>query len=248
MTEIDNKQKAVSQFLTETATCPRQTQGGKIINCKIDYHPDTRRMLQRFKLYDDVSLRRCPFCGEDIYTEPSIQEQRLHTAKLEAELEELNRKLEQKQQEAKSKKHQSYDLGPREFTFTYSPKWMTDEEAQEQMTKAIRNLIKIYRDEIIELKAVGEYDKSGKSHLHCYYHLQGGLKITDKNFKRQWKYWDPKKPQGKGFQGGHHETVKSISDFKGYIEEDIQAGTHWLEIKHPHNIGTTTHSQSDEAR
>jgi len=120
-----------------------------------------------------------------------------------------------------------YELGAREFTLTYSPKWFGDEEARIEMIKAINKLIKYYKDEIIDFRAVGEVGTNGLSHVHCFYKLIGGLKITDKNFKRAWKHWNPKKPLQKGFEGGHHASVKNESDFLGYIDKDIE--TAWLD-------------------
>ena len=55
--------------------------------------------------------------------------------------------------------------------------------------------------------------------------------MTDKNFRRAWSYWNPDIKHGKGFQGGHHESVKNTADFLGYIDKDID--TAWLEIKYP---------------
>jgi len=128
----------------------------------------------------------------------------------------------------KPKKHRGYELGAREFTLTYSPKWMNDAQARVEMEKAMNRLCKYYEGNIIKLRAVGEVGRNGLSHVHCYYKLEGGLKITDKNFQRAWKYWDPKKPLGKnGFEGGHHATVKEESDFLGYIEKEIE--TSWFE-------------------
>lgn len=132
---------------------------------------------------------------------------------------------------AKRKSHAAYDLGAREFTFTYSPKWLSDSEARIEMSNAMTKLLKYYAEEIVQLRAVGEVGSNGLSHIHCFYKLQGGLKITDKNFKRAWKYWNPKKLQGRGFEGGHHQTVKIESDFMGYIEKDIENA--WLEIARP---------------
>jgi len=125
------------------------------------------------------------------------------------------------------KKHRGYELGAREFTLTYTPKWMDDVDARRQMGIAIDRLIKYYDGQIIELRAVGEVGTNGLSHIHCFYKLKGGLKITDKNFKRAWKYWNPKKVLGWGFEGGHHATVKNESDFRGYIEKDIDSA--WMD-------------------
>ena len=124
-------------------------------------------------------------------------------------------------------KKNRYKLGAREFTLTYSPKWFDDAEARVEMKKAIGKLIKYYKDKIIHLRAVGEVGTNGLSHIHCFYKLEGGVKITDKNFKRAWPHWDPSKPHGKGFQGGHHADVKEESDFLGYIDKDIEGA--WLE-------------------
>jgi len=120
-----------------------------------------------------------------------------------------------------------YELGAREFTLTYSPKWFDDMNARTGMIQAIGKLIKYYKDEIITLRAVGEVGTNGLSHVHCFYKLAGGLKITDKNFKRAWKHWNPKKPLQRGFEGGHHATVRNESDFLGYIDKDID--TAWFD-------------------
>jgi len=110
---------------------------------------------------------------------------------------------------------------------TYSPKWFDDLEARLRMTKAIDKLMKYYKDEITTLRAVGEVGTNGLSHIHCFYKLRGGLKITDKNFKRAWPHWNPKKKLGWGFEGGHHAAVKTESDFLGYIEKDLD--TAWID-------------------
>lgn len=125
------------------------------------------------------------------------------------------------------KKMTRYELGAREFTLTYSPKWFDDANARTGMMQAISKLIKYYKDEIITLRAVGEVGTNGLSHVHCFYKLAGGLKITDKNFKRAWKHWNPKKPLQRGFEGGHHATVRNESDFLGYIDKDID--TAWYD-------------------
>jgi len=130
------------------------------------------------------------------------------------------------------RKANRYELGAREFTLTYSPKWFaSDDDARIAMSKAMDKLVSYHKGEITKLRAVGEVGKGGASHIHCYYELQGGRKITDKNFKRAWKYWDPKIKHGHGFQGGHHESVKCASDFLGYIDKDIEGA--WLEINLP---------------
>jgi len=134
---------------------------------------------------------------------------------------------------SKKKKHQSYELGAREFTLTYSPKWFEDDEARVEMKKAINKLLKYYEGAIERLRAVGEVGSNGLSHIHCFYQLTDGVKITDKNFKRAWKWWNPKIKAGSGFQGGHHQNVKNISDFLGYIDKDVD--TAWYDITLPSN-------------
>lgn len=129
-------------------------------------------------------------------------------------------------------KHASHDLGAREFTLTYSPKWFSDEEARLQMRRAIERICKYYKDgdqRIIKLRAIGEVGSNGLSHVHCFYKLLGGVKITDKNFKRAYPPWDPKVKQGpSGHKGGHHANVKHDADFLGYIEKQVESA--WLDI------------------
>jgi len=131
------------------------------------------------------------------------------------------------QRAQKAVTHAGYQLGAREFTLTYSPKWFSDNEAKARMILAIEKLCKYYRDDIVQLRAVGEVGTNGLSHIHCFYKLRGGLKITDKNFKRAWPHWNPKNKLGSGFEGGHHACVKSESDFMGYIDKDVEVA--WME-------------------
>lgn len=128
----------------------------------------------------------------------------------------------------KKKKQKQRELGAKEFTLTYSPKWFDDAEARKLMKTAIERLIKYYEGNIDKLRAVGEVGTNGLSHIHCFYRLGNGVKITDKNFKRAWKHWNPKKLLGWGFEGGHHANVKNENDFLGYIDKDIE--TAWLDI------------------
>lgn len=130
----------------------------------------------------------------------------------------------------KVKKHRGYELGAREFTLTYSPKWFDDSTARVTFEIAIKRLLKYYDGQILNLRAVGEVGTNGLSHIHCFYKLTGGVKITDKNFKRAYKYWNPKKLLGWGFEGGHHATVKNESDFLGYIDKDVE--TAWFDYTH----------------
>lgn len=132
------------------------------------------------------------------------------------------------------KKVNRHALGPREFTLTYSPKWFDDVEARRNMSVAVDKLMKYNCREITYFRAVGEVGTNGLSHVLCYYELQGGKKITDKNFKRAWRYWDPSIKYGKGFQGGHHQEVKNTADFLGYIDKEID--TAWLDKSFPADI------------
>lgn len=141
-----------------------------------------------------------------------------HMMIMEKKLVQLDKEISEKKKPNKT--HQNYELGAREFTFTYSPEWYTDDEAREVMTRAIDRLCNYYAQDILVLHARGEVGKNKLSHIHCYYELKGGLKMTDKNFKRAYPRWNPKKKFGKGFEGGHHETVKDKASFIGYINED----------------------------
>lgn len=121
------------------------------------------------------------------------------------------------------------ELGPREFTLTYSDAWYEDDEAaQHAMKVAIDKLTRYYKDEITEFHAIGEFTKAGRCHIHGWYHLTGGRKITDKNFKRAWSHWNPKKKLGKGFEGGHHATITRVSDFAGYAEKHLEEA--WMKV------------------
>lgn len=119
-------------------------------------------------------------------------------------------------------------LGPREFTLTYGNHFDNDEAAQAAMTQAIQRLTKYYKDEIIEFHAVGEFTSAGRAHVHGWYHLDGGRKITDKNFRRAYPPWNPKRKLGKGHEGGHHATIDRVSDFAGYAEKHLEEA--WLKI------------------
>lgn len=238
MTDIDYINEAISKLLDGNGKCPGQTQEGKKIlgvtildDCRYGDHQSQKQTNYRFKFYDDPLCWICGRCKQDIrkVPEPTQNEWNEYVMMREQQMSEIDKKLEANKLAAQARqKHQAYELGAREFTLTYSPKWMDDTEARYQMKRAIEKLIKYYKNEIIELRAVGEVGSNGLSHVHCFYKLVGGLKITDKNFKRAWSYWNPKKPQGKGFEGGHHQTVRVESDFQGYIEKDIDDA--WLDV------------------
>jgi len=133
----------------------------------------------------------------------------------------------QKTQKKERKRHAGHELGAREFTLTYSPQWCDDHQARALMTIAVDKLLSYCRKELVEFHAVGEVTKQGCSHIHGYYLCDGGRKITDKQFKRAYPFWNPKKKLGKrGFEGGHHELVQRESDFLSYIDKCPDA---WLQ-------------------
>lgn len=122
-----------------------------------------------------------------------------------------------------------YELGAREFTFTYSPKWFDDSEARLRMSTGINKLLKYYKNDILIFRAVGEVGTNGLSHIHAIYKLRGGLKISEKNFRRAYSVWNVSIKQGRqGHQGGHHANVRSEADFQGYIDKDILNA--WFEV------------------
>lgn len=133
-------------------------------------------------------------------------------------------------------------LGPHEFTLTYSPRqhgW-SREEAKESMRSAIERLTRYYREEIEEFHATGELNSSGDPHVHAWYRLEGGRKITTKSFQRAYPIWNPKRRTGpRGHEGGHHEPVKRQSDFDGYRQKDLD--TAWLNIDITNAVSEEAH-------
>lgn len=224
MSQIDHTNDSVSPILTETLLCPRQILEGNYPGLSdseydrlLDYqHRDLMRYRLRKWTYKVLSDEESQDYHQMLLKSMTV---------LEAQIASRPRR----------RQHASHELGAREFTFTYSPKWMDDATARSIMSRGIERLCKYYEDEIIELRAVGEVGSNGLSHIHCFYLLKDGKKITDKNFKRVWEHWNPKKPQGKGFEGGHHANVKNESDFKGYIDKDVLSA--WFEkyVDNRHN-------------
>lgn len=217
----DNKSIVEPLILDGSTICPRQNQEGSRAWYQdlLDYYaPLTLEELEDYlsiwekiegrdirnrEITDDEDLRFQALCHKRMAHNERLHEQRPRKA------------------------HAGHELGAREFTLTYSPKWMDDAEARAKMIVAIDKLCRYYSDEIIELRAVGEVGSNGLSHVHCFYKLRGGVKITDKNFKRAWNYWNPRKKTGRGFEGGHHATVREEADFRGYIDKD--AAFAWFE-------------------
>jgi len=132
------------------------------------------------------------------------------------------------------------------FTLTYSPLkhgWSKD-EAKDAMRKALERLQHYYRHELEEFHAVGEHTQAGLPHVHGYYRLEGGKRITTKNFKRAYPPWNPHHVMGKGHEGGYHEPAKSDSDYSGYIQKDLDDA--WIVVTHPNGTTAQEDHQSEE--
>jgi len=178
------------------------------------------------------ATRQCPFCLSDGMLKGMAQfetvlindgdpEAIAMAARVRDRIDKAYAHIRTHQLEPKVYRHAGHELGARIFTLTYSPKWFDDATARNKMTTAIGRLLQYYKNEIVEFKAVGETGKNGLSHIHGYYLLAGGKKMTDKNFRRAWEHWNPAKPTGKdSFEGGHHANVKSESDYVGYIAKE----------------------------
>lgn len=152
--------------------------------------------------------------------------------------EEMQRKRTLHEQNRANAKSQ---LGTWEFTLTYSPKkhgWLAS-DAEDAMRTAIERLARYYADEIEEFHAVGERTQAGQPHVHAWYRLRGGRKMTTKNMRRAYPIWNERHKLGTGHEGGHHAPVKRTADFAGYIEKDLD--TAWL----IHN--TTNEPRPEEA-
>jgi len=228
MTSKEHNDKGEPIFLDGSPLCPRQNLEGKI-------PPPFDRF---FKTVEEYQLYITH--NHDRYSWETVNQRMARDEEWDALADKLDhdyiRTYYENEQvtrrEAKrleQKPVNRYELGAREFTFTYSPKWFNDAEARLQMSSAIQKLVKYYKDEIIQMRAVGEVGSAGLSHIHCFYKLKNGKKITDKNFQRAYKMWDTKKKTGpSGHQGGHHQTVKNESDFSGYIDKDIENA--WFEV------------------
>jgi len=194
-----------------------------------------RRMTKRQEMFEQGRMPLHHFI-------PSMKNLEHELKLAEAHIAEQDRVRNRK----KYKEVQTRDLGPREFTLTYTPHWYDDDtDAQNAMRCAVEKLTRYYKDEIIEFHAIGEFTRNGRSHVHGWYHLIGGLKITDKNFKRAWKHWNPKRKLNRGFEGGHHETINRVSDFAGYTEKHLEEA--WLEIHINNGVQEDNDSQEDNS-
>lgn len=222
-----------ANLLDGSPVCPRQPQEGsfeEFITKRYSHFSKYITLEDMYHLWD---------CESETYLATLPTRDRIIMREIEAEImakidqdqvrSELNQRLIDLRQSKSKKKHAGHELGAREFTFTYSPKWFSDEEARIKMKLAIEKLCRYYKNEILQLRAVGEVGTNGLSHVHCFYKLDRGRKITDKNFQRAYPPWDTSVKQGiTGHKGGHHATVRHESDFQGYIEKEIQNA--WLDI------------------
>lgn len=221
--------KASSPILTEEAYCPRHalTYEEAYKHCDTVYHYHSEfgqwnnvRLQDRHEYWYQLSKRvpaPCQVCA--MAQEAYCLQKSVHW---------FSKWIAERDKTTARAQH-ARELGPREFTFTYTPSWFADdEEAQRAMASAIEKLTRYYKDEIIEFHAIGEFTRDGRSHVHAWYHLHGGRKITDKNFKRAYPRWNPKRKLGKGFEGGHHATIERTSDFAGYAEKHLEEA--WLNV------------------
>lgn len=229
-----NKKMSATKFLTEQTQCPRH-------NCPQGYKPydwynysycfpqgsklpwDREHYWAKVNRPAGLHLN-CPHCWEfDNYIDDQWQLARTHCKEIEERRE--------KKAKAKNGKHK----GAWSLCFNYSPSWYeNDYEAQEAIRLAVNRLLKYYKEDIEVFRAVGEYTKAGRSHVHIYYKLDSGGKITDKNLKRAYPNWNAKVKVGNGVQGGQHAPVINIADYTGYIEKDLDVS--WLLVEYPNAI------------
>lgn len=238
MSQNDDNITGEPLFLDGSPLCPRQNLKGNFYDDL--YQSYKKSFLDKYLTLDEYIDYKFPSKASDwdgrarahIRWEELIEKIDFdeYYQNVSKEFEETKRRVKQRRAE-QVKSVNRYELGAREFTLTYSDKWegYTDAHARLLMSTAIQKLCKTYKNEIIQLRAVGEVGKQGHSHIHCFYKLKGGKKITDKNFTRAYPMWNTKiKVGATGHRGGHHATVKEESDFLGYIEKEIQ--NTWFEV------------------
>lgn len=186
--------------------------GGKVAHERLDY------WLSRDR--PEGVWTNCPACWMlDSYVEDQLALARKHMAEHE------KRKVKRQVSNGRHK-------GAWELTLTYSPSWYQDDaEAQAALRLAVDRLTRYYKEDLEVFRAVGEFTKDNRAHLHCFYRLASGGKITDKNLKRAYPHWNAKVKVGKGNQGGHHAPVVSVADYSGYIEKDLE--TSWFHMAYP---------------
>lgn len=238
----DLSQSDRTNFLDGSVSCPRQNSDGKIEDEAMTefksfilaryscYEPyiSYDDMLHLWDMESEVSFSHLPT------RDRIIAQNRKDDILAKIDFDEVRKKFDEERRiiiASRPKNSYQKDLGPREFTFTYSPNWKwSDDEARLRMKTAIEKIVKYYKHEFVQFRAVGEVGRNGLSHVHCLYELKGGLKITDKNFKRAYPMWNTSiKTGATGHQGGHHANVRTLSDFHGYIEKELASA--WLDIK-----------------
>lgn len=212
-----------------------------------------RRNCCPAQLYTEQDAKRWAFISQEALMDASDMPSAVQLAHvLQNKYDEFYRHLRAQRAPARrSRKHAGHTLGARIFTLTYSPKWCDDTTARNRMVIAIKRLLGYYKNEIVDFKAVGEVGKNGLSHIHGYYLLEGGRKITDKNFKRAWDHWNPhKKMNGTGtsFEGGHHDLCTVESDYTGYIGKEKNPWYEYTYASQNHETPSAsgTSSLSDE--
>lgn len=223
------------QILTELVSAQGKLREGKF--CVIRNHGDQWRdglaLMKRFPGEEWYDLFTCPLCGKNVRYDNNASDQ------LWAEYQELaDREIELYEALIKARRAESKSAkngrprGTWELCLNYSPKWYeNDYEAQAALRLALERLMRYYKEELEMLRAVGEFTKSGASHIHVIYRLSSGGKFTDKNLKRAYPHWNAKVKLGSGVQGGRHELVNNIADYSGYMEKDLDVS--WLNVSYP---------------
>jgi len=164
-----------------------------------------KAMDQRHRMHMDRQKKEDPEFFEQVTLkyfkhEPSRLEER------DAIYDKKYLKLVNEFHEAKIKVSQKYA-----FTFTtnaHCDDWVATEQ---DMIKACHKLYSQSTCPIKQGDAYLEYTHDGRPHIHGWYQTDTGGRVYAKVFERIWKLWDEGKKQGKGFQGGFHEKVKSLN-------------------------------------
>jgi len=218
-------------FLTEQAPCPRHNcPGDNVVYHWYDINKcfpmGSADCWDREAYWTKVErpvgcLHNCPKCWRmDAEIEEQARLARKHIAEHEKRIRDSQR--------GKNGKHK----GAWTLCLNYSPKWYdNDYEAQVALRTAVDRLMRYYKEQLEVFRAVGEFTKAGASHVHIFYRLDSGGKITDKNLKRAYPWWDAKVKCGTGNQGGQHAPVKDVADYSGYIEKDLDVS--WFHMAYP---------------
>lgn len=202
--------------------CPQATPPTQWFDIRYCFPDGGKNMWEREAYWTSVNRPDgvrwdCPSCWKmDSY----IDEQQFLARKHIGDL-----TIKKLKQAAKNGRHK----GAWTLCFNYSPSWYeNDYEAQEAIRLAVNRLLRYYKEDLEEFRAVGEFTKAGRSHVHIFYRLASGGKFTDKNLKRAYPHWDAKKKVGDGVQGGQHVPVIDVANYTGYIEKDLDVS--WMHI------------------